>query len=245
MQDKIEHDILVVRRTRQYFRIPAKKPEPEETDSAQAGPGLEPTGMVPGKGDRPKVRQHPGYGPPKTITGSEGGHRTIVNLGLGENWGRHAGETNAASAAKPVDGSPPRGPILSTLPLHPDPAASAACTCYLFNPDNLTYVTSWTQEEWNDRDVRPSSHSSNTLDDFELLVATAAGHVYLLQNGGGTFIRTEIDLRFESELWNLLRNGCVAGSVLLVAHPPGRSRVVPLVNVDALLDESVPRQPRG
>jgi len=44
-----------------------------------------------------------------------------------------------------------------------------------------------------------------------------------------------IDVRTEAELWNLLRNGAVVGSVKLSQPPFGEPRVLPLVNVESLM----------
>ena len=130
----------------------------------------------------------------------------------------------------------PRGPALAALPLHPDPTASASCTCYLINPENVTYETAWTTEEWTDQEIQPSDNPITTDDAFELLVATPAGKVYLISKTQGTTPVSSklVRIDLEAELWSTLRGGTVAGSVRLVSEAPG-PRVVPVVNVQALM----------
>lgn len=136
--------------------------------------------------------------------------------------------------------SAPRGPALAALPLHPDPTASASCTCYLINPENVTYETAWTTEEWTDQKIQPSDNPITTDDAFELLVATPAGAVYLISKTKGTKVSSvPVPLELEAELWSTLRGGTVAGSVRLVSMAPG-PRVVPLVNVQALMPSKPP-----
>jgi hypothetical protein len=157
----------------------------------------------------------------------DSGHRGVVNVACPES-------TDATTALDRT----PRGPALSTLPLHPDPSASAACTCYLLNPDNLRYTTSWTWEDWNDQHVDVADDARETRDEFELLVATPAGKVYYVrQELWGDHRRLseqEVPLAQEAEIWNQLRNGLVAGSVLYHGRPGGPA-VVPIVNVQSLV----------
>jgi hypothetical protein len=212
-----EHDILVVRRNRanrQYFRLHIDKPKDVQGNVI----------------DQDRVT----YTHVEEHLPSDAGYRATVGLACSETL--HAG------AAADATVTAPRGPVIAALPLHPNPTASAGCTCYLVNPENLTYETSWTHEEWNDQSVQPPENEVRDDDAIELLIATAAGRVYLLTKGDRAPAGSppppvpllEIDLRRESELWNLLRNGCVAGSVRLVTHPSGQPRVVPVVNVEAL-----------
>lgn len=161
---------------------------------------------------------------------SSSGYRAIVGFACAETQAL-ADEPNPA----------PRGPALAALPLHPDPTASASCTCYLINPENITYETSWTSEEWSDQEIQPSDNPILNDDGFELLVASPAGKVYLLSKTGTALLSDQIDLRVrtvdlvnEPELWSTLRNGTVAGSVRLVSMD-GQPRVVPVVNVQSLM----------
>lgn len=162
------------------------------------------------------------------------GYRPTMNLGT-------------TGAGTPED--PARGPALSTLPLHPSPAASSACTCYLVNPENLNYETAWTAEEWNDAPGGFDAPGRVGDDRFSLLVASPAGKVYYLEkkaqgekpaaidHSDDDFTFKEIDLRGETEIWAQLRSGCVAGRALY-ERAPGVSRrsekVVPLVNIESL-----------
>lgn len=159
------------------------------------------------------------------------GHRPTLNLG-------------GAGAGTPHD--PVRGPALSTLPLHPSPAASSASTCYLVNAQNLNYTTPWTAEEWNDRPGGFDAEGYSRPDVFSVLIASPAGKVYYLEKkkaGGNTieyedehFLFREVDLRLESDVWAALRNGCVAGTAIYEAKAAAtrREKVVPLVNIDSL-----------
>lgn len=130
-----------------------------------------------------------------------------------------------------------RGPALATMPLHPDPTASASCTCYLINPENLSYETAWTAQEWSNPACQLDSEraSGRDTDAFEVLLASPGGRVYLISKAEANSAPscTEVALEHEEELWSSLRGGLVAGSVRLAATAPG-PRVVPLVNVEAL-----------
>jgi hypothetical protein len=209
-RNPIEHDILVVRRK-------SAKRQYFKVEAEQIKAGL------PRKDHRASYR-----GVAEQSTTKEG-FRAVVGQACPEML-QEAGPGNL-----------PRGPALATLPLHPDPTASAACTCYLVNPENLTYETSWTHEEWNDQKVQETDNAVREDDGFRLLVATPAGKVYLLIKRDGFDIHiVDVDLRLEAELWNFLRNGGIAGSVRLVAHPLDRDWIVPIVNVESLRAEPNP-----
>lgn len=147
-----------------------------------------------------------------------------------------------------IDGHPQRGPVLATLPLHPSPAASSATTCYLVNPENLNYGNAWTSEEWSDSPGGYDAQGRVGKDEFSLLIASPAGKVYFLEKradpnaapGGGEaivaekgFVIREIDLGRETEVWSLLRGGCVVGRAL--CGLPEGEKVVPVVNIDSLV----------
>jgi hypothetical protein len=169
----------------------------------------------------------------KPLGPSDEGFRPIMNLG---------------SLGGGTEADPARGPILSALPLHPNPAASCATTCYLVNAQNLNYTTPWTAEEWNDRPEGFNAEGYVRPDAFSLLIASPAGKVYYLHKADGAplqqqsadFVFREVDLEREPEIWMQLRNGCVVGSVMLQEKdaPSRREKVVPLVNIDSL----TPRQ---
>lgn len=164
------------------------------------------------------------------------GYRPTMNLGT-------------TGAGTPED--PARGPALSTLPLHPSPAASSATTCYLVNPENLNYETAWTAEEWNDSPGGFDAPGRVGEDKFSLMVASPAGKVYYLEkklcgaakrvpinHDDQDFTFKEIDLRGEAEIWTQLRSGCVAGRAVYEGAPGATLRsqkVIPLVNIESLL----------
>ena len=163
------------------------------------------------------------------------GYRPTMNLGT----------TGAGTEEDPA-----RGPALSMLPLHPSPAASSSCTCYLVNPENLNYDTAWTAEEWNDSPGGFDAPGRVGEDRFSLLIASPAGNVYYLEkklpersprpavsHENQDFTFKEIDLRGETEIWAQLRSGCVAGRALYERAPGAKLRkekVIPLVNIESL-----------
>lgn len=179
------------------------------------------------------IYQEDGTGDKAPVAPTQEGYRSVMNLG---------------SSGTGTKEDPKRGPILSTLPLHPSPAASSGTTCYLLNAQNLEYTTPWTAEEWNDRPGGYDAAGFVRPDSFSLLIASPAGKVYYLERkadadgvgipldqGGFTF--SEIDLCHEPEVWTLLRNGCVVGRALYDGKAnasSGRDKVVPLVNIDSL-----------
>jgi len=152
---------------------------------------------------------------------------------------------NLATVGSGTEGDPLRGPVLSTLPLHPSPAASSATTCYLVNPENLNYVNAWTSEEWSDSPGGFDAQGRIGKDEFSVLIASPAGKVYYLQKGGtisktvapilsgAGFMLREVDLGKEPEIWSLLRSGCVVGRALYDSEEG--KRVVPVVNIDSLV----------
>jgi len=144
-----------------------------------------------------------------------------------------------------------RGVAFATLPVKEEPASSFMC-CYLINSENLTYRNVWTQAEWNDSpepdDDQQPMHLAHERD-VRLLVAEHSGKVlyisipksklgeadkgWVLQparNAKSANVHA-IPLKENAEIWNLLRNGCVAGS----AQYDGAE--TPLLNLTALLPE--------
>jgi hypothetical protein len=205
----VEHDILVARRNpigKQFIRMRASR-------IMKGGVATEETEYAASENVKP-------FG---------GGYRAILNLALGERPLLPNGTEEGPAA------SAPRGPALATIPLHPDPTASASCTCYLLSPENLSYETAWTAEEWNDQQVERSDNEVDTRDEFEVLLASPAGKVYLVSwnaTRSASLTFTQVDLEKEPELWSTLRGGTVAGSVRLLLPTP---RIVPVVNVRSLI----------
>jgi hypothetical protein len=154
-----------------------------------------------------------------------------------------------------------RGPAFGTLPVKREPAATSCAACFLVDSQNVNFANAWTAEEWNafveedfvDLDAAPMTDAKS----FEALIAGPRGKVFhlslelatgegaserelwesnaevpLTSDGGDHlgFVRC-LNLRYETEIWNQLRNGCVAGSALLHEH----GRVVPLVNITSLM----------
>jgi hypothetical protein len=166
------------------------------------------------------------------------GYRPTLNLG----------STGGGTSAEPS-----RGPALSTLPLHPSPAASSATSCYLVNPQNLRYDNAWISEEFSDPPGGYNVEGRVGEDSFSLLVATPAGKVYYIEKKEGVTDKKglafhEVRLGFETEIWAQLRNGCVVGRVIYENAPGRKSRkdkVVPLVNIDSLnpVDAEGEKQP--
>jgi hypothetical protein len=165
---------------------------------------------------------------------TEDGYRAVINLAT----------TAPGTSAE-------RGPILSALPLNPDPAASSSCTCYLLNPSNLNYATAWTAEEWSDQPGDEGEPLAPGEDVFNLLIATPAGKVYYLEKKKATalakpiddeIVFREINLSDEVEVWSQLRSGCVVGRAVYTKSPAQepQKKVTPLVNIHSLLPAPPP-----
>jgi len=145
-----------------------------------------------------------------------------------------------------------RGPAFGTLPVKREPAATSCAACYLVNARNLNFRNAWTAEEWSDFDTKdlPPAPSADDAG-FEVLLAGPRGKVFQLQVniahddielwqtgtrvaiGEGHGWIEAIDLRYEMEIWNQLRNGCVAGR----AHSHQSKKSIPLVNLTSLVEE--------
>lgn len=178
-------------------------------------------------------------------------------------------QRRALSIARPQDwGNPnqagiPRGPAFGTLPVKREPAATASGACYLINAQNLTFLNSWTAEEWTSvsLDDEDDLVAARSTDDprFEVLLAGPRGKVFFLKveiedmpwvpdQPVDITIKTgkkrkpikvgeicSLDLRHEVEIWNQLRNGLVAGRVYRRAG--GGQTFTPIVNITTLVPD--------
>lgn len=172
-----------------------------------------------------------------------------------EDWGQR----KVLSAAFPEQHGPleyrglKRGPAFSVLPIKPEPASTSCVACYLVAADNVNYPNPWTHGLWNSPTAQEDEQPLSSPTDLDVLLAAGQGKVLRLhvadlsdwEAGGetiafrradGTAVATleAIDLGREAEVWGQLRNGCVAGRVLLAEE----GRVVPLVNITSLQDLS-------
>jgi hypothetical protein len=229
------HDVLVVapagvHAPEEFFRFPVVKKV--APTSGKAAP--ERLGQY---SDAPELMDHYDYG-----------QRKVVSLARPQDWG--------SADARATD----RGPAFATLPVKPEPAATAFAVCYLLNTQNMNYRNAWTAEEWNDipggPDLPPARSAS--ANELEALIAGPRGKVFrlVLRNladwTGGVTARLvvdaeakassappedlgcveSVDLRPHVEVWQQLRTGTVMGRVLF-DDANGR-RVVPLVNITTL-----------
>jgi hypothetical protein len=162
----------------------------------------------------------------KTDVGRVGEYTSVDYLGAGA-----AGHRKVMHIARKGSTEHPRGAAFATIPVKEEPASSYVC-CYLINAKNLNYRNVWTQAEWNDapegggQEAPPAEASDR---DIRFLIAEHGGRVLYLEipremlpqandgwvlapaNGMTPNLRA-IDLKSNPEIWNLLRNGCVAGS---------------------------------
>lgn len=126
------------------------------------------------------------------------------------------------------------------------------------NAENLNYNNLWTEALWS----APQSEEDATEppvhpNEFEVLLAGPRGKVLRAnverldawspnkpleirdQSGARLATLELLDLKHETEIWNQLRNGTVAGRALI----QGEQRVVPLVNVTSLTEIPSAKQP--
>lgn len=164
----------------------------------------------------------------KTDVERVGEYLSVDYLGAGA-----FGHRKVMHVARKGTNEQPRGAAFATLPVKEEPASSFVC-CYLINTENLNYRNVWTQAEWNDApdtggDLAPPAEARDR--DIRVLIAEHGGRVLYLnipkemlskaQEGwalvpadqaAGDANLQAIDLTKNAEVWNLLRNGCVAGS---------------------------------
>ena len=177
------------------------------------------------------------------------------------------GSRKVVSIARPQDGAKldarevqsTRGPAIATLPVKPEPSSAFFGTCFLVNADRFDIPNLWTVEEWSDGPGGANFESPQHPDELEVLLAGPQGKVFRLklrelhkwergqevQLEGGRGEVESVDLGLESEIWQQLRNGCVAGQASYEgcgheahrheAHKKGTGRrSIPLVNITAL-----------
>ena len=209
-----DHDIFLVRKRRPAEGDPVAAEQPAVLDQFR----VKKTGKDEGR--RPYLDEDGGERPHVGIEADL--HRPIMNLAFPD------GEEEII------------GPIFSALPIHPDPAATSACTCYLINTSNLRYETVWTAEEWNQVPGYDTGQANAGPDAFCLLVATPAGRIYRLEKRDSdppdapVVDIQPVDPTSNPQLWIQLRNGCVVGRAKYQTDD-GQSSVVPLVNVHSLV----------
>jgi hypothetical protein len=191
----------------------------------------------------------------KTDAGRVGEYHSVEYLGPGA-----PGHRKVMHIARKGSSERARGAAFATLPVKEEPASSYVC-CYLINSENINYRNVWTQAEWNDSpgpdDDGLTFHSASDRD-LNLLIAEHGGRVLRLhvpraafeQASQGWVLRPAeegespnlqaIPLKDNPEVWNLLRNGCVAGNTLVSKKP------TPIVNVTSLVpcrERSHPSRP--
>lgn len=244
------HDVLViapkgVHRDNEHYRVPVRKVPVAQPAKAKNGREHTPVPSDPTKSTVPSVVG--AYDrPPELMDMYDLGQRHTMAVARPQDWG-HAGfrETD-------------RGPAICTIPIKPEPGATSCVACYLLNAQNLNYRNAWTAEEWNDVPDGPDLPPTRSVDatTLDVLIAGPRGLVFRLdlrnlngwtlgdpvrlsiQKGADTLEAgsvTCIDLSLQMEIWQQLRNGCVAGRVLF--DDEGTKRVVPLVNITTLTPE--------
>ncbi|HYQ01864.1 MAG TPA: hypothetical protein VER96_24495 [Polyangiaceae bacterium] len=141
------------------------------------------------------------------------------------------------------------GPGLVLAPTRPEPAAQNG-TCIIVNQENLRIRNAWTAARLDNEPPAPKNEgvpaaagpetaepdeyklrltAVDTTVDFELLVASAEGKVFLVSNNKPP--RELADMGREGEIWYQLRNGFIVGSVFCREL----DKVIPMVNVMSLI----------
>ncbi len=246
------HDVLMiapkgVHAPLEHYRFPVRKGDAgSEVRSAQAKSKSSNSGASPALPERVGAY----FKPPELMDVYDIGQRHTNAIAHPEDWG-NAGFRSTR-----------RGPAVSTIPIKPEPGATACITCYLINAQNLNYRNAWTAEEWNEvpdgPDLPPARHVDD--DEVEMLIGGPRGLVFHIELEGlrqwtpGERFRlvresdhtsdqkiatgaergtvTCVDLSMQTEVWQQLRNGGLMGRVLF--DDDGMKRVVPLVNITTL-----------
>lgn len=172
--------------------------------------------------------------PPEKLDMYDYAQRRVLSNGYPQDWG------DLAKTDK-------RGPAFATIPVKPEPGATACGACYLINAENLSFRNAWTQEEWNSLGA-PDLPAAPSADDptLDVLLAGPQGMVFeihltldewrpghsqaITRNGVKCGEVRCLDLRYETELWQQLRNGLVVGRVQLNRN----EQVMALVNVTSI-----------
>lgn len=207
-----DHDIFLVRK---------RRPEEGDLDEARKPAVLDHFKVLkegPDEGRRPYLDHGDPDGRRPHVGFEADFHRPLLNLAF-------------------PDGEEQRlGPVFSALPVHPDPAATSACSCYLINTANLRYETVWTSEEWNQVPGHDSGDANVGSDKIDVLIATAAGNVYRVTSpkDGKNLTAVSVDLKKQPQIWVQLRNGCVVGRT---SYQPeaGKPEPLPLLNVHSFI----------
>jgi len=214
-----DHDVLVLPRKEvlgewEYFRLPVTK--------------------------TPQGSEKPGefHKSPERWDLEDRGQRKVLNVA----HPHHEASTQAAQQEA-------RGPAFAALPIRPDPDAASFPTCFLINVEQLDVPNLWSIEEWDDgpggQDLPTPDHPTG----MEFLLALPQGRVLRLNLkdlaswpkgridvktlGSDKIELTDVDLRYESELWSQLRNGTIAGRVTVGSNE--QRKTLPMVNLTALL----------
>jgi hypothetical protein len=240
----LHHDVLVIPppdiiNDDEFFRLPVVKSE-------QANQG---------QAEDIDARKGIYVDPPELLDSYDYAQRKVLSASRPQDWGPREWIAKA------------RGIAFGTLPVKAEPAATSCGACYLVDAQNLRFSNAWTAEEWNAVDGVPDlpSDATASLPKFEVLIAGPRGKVFYLRvnlarEGDGSDLwpaggppvdlggaRGDIeclDLRYETEIWNQLRNGAVAGRVLIrkkarTARPELRATIstTPLVNITSLVPD--------
>jgi hypothetical protein len=150
---------------------------------------------------------------PEELTRTSEGYRKIFSI---------AGETSPG--LDQASGSGTSNVAVALLPIKQEPNSGFIC-CYLLNARRLHVANTWTVAEWSDQDTVEARNVLPNVADLStprLFVATAEGVVYDMEIKKET---PRLDLDKYPEVWQMLRNGCLAGEVST------DGQLVPLVNL--------------
>lgn len=243
------HDVLIVPpagvvEKDEFFRVPVVKSH--QVNQGQTFDGDEKKGVF--------------VNLPELLDSYDYAQRRVLSASRAQDWGDRSCRDRS------------RGIAFGTLPVKAEPAATSCGACYLVDAENLRFRNAWTAEEWNATsgvDDLPADETAS-LTSFDVLLAGPQGKVFYLavkldeagvgfwtpgkshplgeKSVGGTI--ECIDLRYEMEIWNQLRNGAVASRVLSrrrAAHLGKNlheTPTVPLVNITTLIaDDDLPGGP--